>query len=76
LLLRLAGGLRLQLLDPRVGALECLILNQRRLHKRVGCVRRPSQSIGNLAFGIRVAGITFQLGQTVEQKCNKRASSI
>jgi hypothetical protein len=32
--LRLAGGLRLQLLDPRIGALERLILNQRRLHER------------------------------------------
>jgi hypothetical protein len=31
--------------DPRVGKLECLILNQRRLHRRVDCVRRPSQSI-------------------------------
>ena len=58
----LAADLLLQLLDPRVGALECLILNQRRLHKRVDRVRRPSQSIGNEALGIRVAGVAFQLG--------------
>jgi hypothetical protein len=43
--------------DPRVGKLECLILNQRRLHKRVDCVRRPSQSILDWASGIRVAGV-------------------
>jgi hypothetical protein len=47
LLLRLAGGLRLQLLDPRIGALERLILNQRRLHERVDCVGRLPQSIGD-----------------------------
>ena len=45
LLSQLAGALRLQLLDPRIGALERLILNQRHLHERVDCVRRPSQSI-------------------------------
>jgi hypothetical protein len=44
-LLRFAGCLRLQLLDPRIGALERLILNQRRLHQRVDCVRRPAQPI-------------------------------
>jgi hypothetical protein len=46
-LLLLAVDLPLQLFNARVGALERLILNQRRLHKRVGCVRRPFQSIGN-----------------------------
>jgi hypothetical protein len=45
MLLRFASGLRPQLLDPRIGALECLILNQRRLHQRVDCVRRSSQPI-------------------------------
>jgi hypothetical protein len=71
LLLHLAGSLRLQLLDARIGALECLILNQRRLHKRVGCVRRSSQSIGNKALGIRVAGIIFHFCQTIEQLIHK-----
>jgi hypothetical protein len=45
--LLLATDLRLQLFYTGVRALERLILNQRRLHKRVDCVRRPSQSIGN-----------------------------
>jgi hypothetical protein len=70
-LLLLAAHLRLQLLDAGVGALERLILDQRRLHKRIDCVRRPSQSISNEALGVRVAGTTFQLGQTIEQFVHK-----
>ena len=45
--LLLAANLGLQFLNPRVRKLERLILNERRLHERVDCVRRPSQSIGD-----------------------------
>ena len=67
LLLRAAGCLRLQLLDPRVSTLERFILNQRRLHERIDCVWCAFQSIRNLAVGILVARITFQFSQTIEQ---------
>ena len=54
-------------MSPHQNALERLILNQRRLHERVDCVRRLSQSIRDQALCTGVAGITFQLGQTMEQ---------
>jgi hypothetical protein len=66
-LLLFAFDLRLQLLDAGIGALERLVHHERRLHQRIDCMRRPSQTIHDQALGIRVAGRIFQFGQTIEQ---------
>jgi hypothetical protein len=65
--LLLAADLRLQLLDACIGALERLVHDQRRLHQRVDCMRRPSHAIGDDALGVRVARVILQSGQTIEQ---------
>jgi hypothetical protein len=40
-----AAELSLQFFDPRIGALERLVLDESRLHQRVDRMRRPFQSI-------------------------------
>jgi hypothetical protein len=63
-LLLVASDLRLQLLNARVGALERLIHDQRRLHQRVDCMRRLSQAIRDHALGSWVAGAILQFGSS------------
>ncbi len=65
--LRRLVDLRLQFFDPRIGAHERFILQQRRLDQRVDGVRRAPGAIGDQAFGFGVTRHGFELGQTIEQ---------
>ena len=53
--LRRGACLRLQFLDTCIGALERLVLQQRRLHQRVNGMRRAPQTVGDQALGLRIA---------------------
>src|SRR5262249_29437909 len=61
LLLRLfaAAELRLQFFDPRIGALECLILDKGSLDQRVNGMGRAAKSVCDRAFGLRVTRSIF-----------------
>src|SRR4029077_16714560 len=74
-LLRLfaAAQLRLQFLDAGIGALERLILQQRRLHQRVQRVRRALRALCDQPLGRGIARQALKLAQTIEQVSDKLA---
>src|SRR5262249_30855079 len=65
--LRRGACLHLQFLDTCIGALERLVLQQRRLHQRVNGMRSAPQTIGDQALRLRIALCGFELDQTIEQ---------
>src|SRR4029077_6782697 len=67
LFLLTAAELRLQFFDPRVGALERLVLDEGGLHQRIDGMGRTAKSVRDQPFGLRVTRGIFQTRQAGEQ---------
>ena len=57
----------LEFFDAGIGALECLVLDQDRLHQRINRVRRMAQPFADHPLGIGIAALALQRRKAVEQ---------
>src|SRR5260221_10954003 len=72
-LMRFGRAVRLQRLNPGVGALERFILQQHGLHQRVNRVGRLTQAFRDRRDGVRIARRALHLGEAVEKVVNQLA---